>query len=308
MKKLILTIASTAIVYAGTGTISGLVFYHFGVTPDESITNSFEYSRVYFGYEADLSPNLSYKFVSDIDPTVSPRTLYLKYAKVDWKTGLGKVVIGVQGMNMFNVQEKTWGYRVVEKSAMHRFKFSSSADLGLGYYTRFGKTLNVSALVTNGPGYKKQENDSYKKWSFQGFVGEPRLDKHPGWNGGVSVSTEAVDVGLDSTDRVTVMGLFGGWATERLRLGVDTDIQRHSFQGLDTETVFSGYGNLSFGKRNIFGRVDLHQEGGETDVYLIAGCTVTPEPGLTLIPLIRYARPENGSPATQYNLTFQFKF
>ena len=36
-------------------------------------------------------------------------------------------------MNVFNVAEKNWGFRFLEKSPMDYHKFSSSADLGIGY-------------------------------------------------------------------------------------------------------------------------------------------------------------------------------
>ncbi len=37
--------------------------------------------------------------------------VFLKNACVDWMTDYGKFTFGMQGMNMFNVQENTSGYR-----------------------------------------------------------------------------------------------------------------------------------------------------------------------------------------------------
>ena len=80
---------------------------------------------------------ISYKFQTDIDYKTSPINLYIKNAKVDWNYGKGKLTLGLQGMNMFNVTEKTWGFRFLEKSPMDKYEFSSSADMGIGYSGKF---------------------------------------------------------------------------------------------------------------------------------------------------------------------------
>ena len=84
-------------------------------------------------------------------------------------------------MNVFNVAEKTWGFRFLEKSPMDFHGFSSSADLGIGYSGKISK-VNYSFLVTNGTGYKKSENDEYKKISTQFVYGEKKLVKQDGYN------------------------------------------------------------------------------------------------------------------------------
>ena len=101
---------------------------------------------------------MSFKFQSDIDYKNSPTNLYLKKAQLDWKSPIGKITLGMQGMNVFNIQEKTWGHRYIAKSAMDEYGFSSSADFGLGYQYKIGK-LSLSTLLTNGEGYKSYEND-----------------------------------------------------------------------------------------------------------------------------------------------------
>ena len=169
MKKTLLLSLFLVIVY-GQGNFSGVTYfdYSYDLTNDSTTNNAFGLNRVYFTYEQELSDNISYKFQTDIDIDIgkiygsSPFNVYLKNAKVDWKTSIGKITLGMQGMNIFNVTEKTWGFRFLQKSAMDKYKFSSSADLGVGFHYVMigynGLNLYSSVLMTNGTGYKKNED------------------------------------------------------------------------------------------------------------------------------------------------------
>ena len=41
--------------------------------------------------------------------------------------------MGLIGMNTHSIQEKNWGNRFIEKSAMDKNEYSTSADLGIGF-------------------------------------------------------------------------------------------------------------------------------------------------------------------------------
>ena len=113
---------------------------------------------------------------------------------------------------MFNVQEKTWGNRFVYKSAMDRWGFSSSADLGFGITHKLGP-ISANLLITNGEGYKESVVDNESNISIQILYGEKRLDKNDGFNMGLVYSR---------LEDVIVTGLFGGWASENIvvKLGI----------------------------------------------------------------------------------------
>ena len=74
----------------------------------------------------------------------SQYVLYLKKAKMDWKTSLGKFVFGMQGRNVFGVQGQSGGYGEVEKSPLDLHKFSSSADMGTGVYSALNANIHYS--------------------------------------------------------------------------------------------------------------------------------------------------------------------
>ena len=88
------------------------------------------------------------------------------------------------------------GFRFLEKSPMDKHKFSSSADMGIGYSNIFG-SYNCNFMITNGIGYKKSENDKYKKLSAQIIFGPKNLTKKDGVNIGTSLSIEPYDILLN---------------------------------------------------------------------------------------------------------------
>ena len=101
--------------------------------------------------------------------------------------------MGLIGMNTHAVQEKNWGNRFIEKSAMDKNAYSTSADLGIGFSRLLRENLNISLQMVNGEGYKKPQGDKYHKISFNATYGERKLNKNDGYNVGVVYSTEATD-------------------------------------------------------------------------------------------------------------------
>jgi len=287
--------------------ISGNVFFNYTHSGEKDAVNGFGFRRVYITINKKVSDSISYKLQTDVDYNNSPQYhLYIKIAKVDWKTNFGKVVVGLQGMNMFKVQENTWGHRYVEKSAMDQFKYSASADLGIGMYRSINK-FGFSTLITNGSGYKKSETDSHKKISFRTVYGEQKLNKNDGFNVGGVYSTEPYDVDSVTVKSKTVIGFFGGYSGKGFRSGVEWS--RKNDAGIDvTSQLTSLYGNYRV-KPNVavFMRYDKvspnTQESSEDKNYMIAGLEFSPGKGLIIAPNYRTAGSEN-----VIVLNFEFKF
>ncbi len=93
-------------------------------------------------------------------------------------------------------------------------------------------------------GYKKAEDDKYKKLSLQLVAGEPALGKNDGWNAGLAFSTEAIN----ADDGRAVLGLFGGWAGMGVRMGAEFDTKTTTGATDLTEQIIGLYGDykLSF--------------------------------------------------------------
>ncbi|MEE8341249.1 MAG: hypothetical protein V3R52_04050 [Candidatus Neomarinimicrobiota bacterium] len=285
---------------------NALAFYEYSYNSsvEGKNSNEFELHRVYFTFEKEMSNTLSYKFQTDVGRNSADGRLevYLKNAKIDWTTAHGKFVIGLQGMNLFNVQEKTWGYRSVEKSAMDKYKFASSADMGLGFYNSF-VNVNYSVLVTNGAGYKSSENDSFKKLSAQILYGPSILNSKQGWNIGGVFSFEP----YTKKEYTLLEGIFCGFSSGQIRAGIEFD-QLLDSDSDETIKIISGNGNLKLNdKFNIFGRVDNFTNSDYTANYFIAGISVMPEKGLKIIPNFRYTTNSESENILKYNLNFEFK-
>jgi hypothetical protein len=256
--------------------------------------------------------------------------VYVKNACVDLKTSYGKWTIGVQNLNMFGVQEANFGNRFLARPLMDVHKFSSSADLGIGYSNEFG-LFKGSLLVTNGGGYKVTEVDKYKKISAQLFAGESALNKKDsGWNAGLVYSMEPVN----ADDGKTVLGLFGGWAGMGLRAGFEFDTRTATESDPNTtiedvtDQIFGFYGNYKLPismPLEVFGQLDLYDpntddvadragtaedESKNNETAFILGLKWSPVKGMVVAPnmaITSYEDSNNKEDNTLYRVNFEFK-
>ncbi|MDP2359808.1 MAG: hypothetical protein Q8O14_03510 [bacterium] len=301
--------------------LSSLIFYEYTHNATEGVAEDgkFETGRAYLTITDKPADNLSYRLQLDAgrmndgaDDSDKMLEVFVKNACVDWKTGLGKWTFGMQGMNMFNMQEANFGYRFLAKPLMDEHGFSSSADMGVGYANEFGGLVKASLLYTNGGGFKKAESDKYKKLSLQVMAGESALSKKDGWNAGLVYSLEPVS----ADDSKTVMGLFGGWAGMGARLGAEFDTKTTTGAVDVTEQIIGFYGNykLPIGlPLDLFANVAMVDPDTNTDddglTDLIIGVAFKPAKGLVIAPNLRTISHEaSGSdPDTWYRVNFEFK-
>jgi len=301
----------------GQGKIGSKVYFNYSYNNDAKPTNNFEFNRVYFTFSNKLTDKISYKFTTDVGRFNTGHdnrlSVYLKNAYLKWNTGGGDLVFGLQGMNMFNVEEHNWGYRFVEKAPMDLRKFSSSADLGIGYYNTFNKKLHLSALITNGTGYKKSENDDFKKYSVQLMYGDSKIKKDGNFNIGASLSLEPFNyvVGVDTTtENKTVFGGFAVYQIQKLRIGAEYDLMNNGGSSV-TGSIISAYANLSTSKYvDVFARYDFYDPNTDTAnngiSYFIGGLNFKPNKGFYIAPNVKVSSPQTGDTTTIYNLSFQF--
>ena len=143
--KRVLCIMLLSSLMIGEGKISGTGFFNYTSDLTDGVSgsdkSSFGFDRVYFTYKNSVSDNISFKFQTEVgrfdfvdedddgNAIVGGKShlfAYIKKAQLDWKTPISKITLGMQGMNVFNVTEKTWGFRFIEKAPMDKHKFSSS--------------------------------------------------------------------------------------------------------------------------------------------------------------------------------------
>ena len=308
MNKIILNIILiiSVLSVAGANDISGLSYFRYTLLDEE--TSGFSIDRVYLTVKKNISDKVSFKFQSDVQNTDDNNafSMYIKNAMMSYKIlSNTKVVIGMQGMNMFNVQEKTWGNRFIEKHAMDLNKWSASADLGLGINQKLGN-LALSLLYTNGDGYKKISDNSGEKLSTQIVYGSRRLDKEDGFNVGAVFST----VGPFNSDKGIVYGMFGGFSGYRLRVGLDFNIGKNL--GLDeygdSSTLLSAYTSYDpIDRLSVYFRYDLLDKGivgTDKDTYILSGLIYELTKGLDIA--LDYKL--KSSNTSIINMMFQLKF
>jgi hypothetical protein len=237
---------------------------------------------------------------------------YLKSAHVVWTTAAGRWTFGLQPLNMFNVPENTFGHRFLSKALMDEYKWSSSADMGVGYARKLGDRFSTSLLWTNGAGYKSPETDKYKKLSLQVVAGEIALNKRDGWNAGFVYSHEPTT----SEHSRSVLGLFGGWAGHGLRVGaeIDTRITRSATDL--TERIAGAYGtwNLPLSTPlELVAQLGLVDPDIDRDKDswsdLLLGLAWKPVQGLIIGPNLRrlyYEAPGRGADSW-YRVNFEFR-
>jgi len=279
---------------------------------DKEEAESFALKRVYLTFSKVISEELSVKIQTDVDSESSPQNIYLKNAKADWKTLNGMVVIGLQGMNMFKIQEMNWGKRYLNKTVMDRFQYSSSADMGIGYYHSTDK-LHSSILMTNGTGYKKSEDDSHKKLSLQLIYGNPKLSKSDGFNMGAVFSHEPYEregeIGIPEEPMgeytKKVFGVFGGYAKNNLRIGAEWNQLEDSglLDGNYNDNLSSLYINYAFNPKNTLVMKHDMVSGNKDANYTLVAVEFAPTKGLRVAPNVRS---DDGTNVLGVNFQFVF--
>ena len=331
--KTINTLMSLTLLLAGSlfasGQTSGKIFFDHTSDLSENGINAFNLKRAYLSYGNSVNENLSYKMTYDIgkNESGSAHTVFLKVAMLKWKTNLGNITMGMQGVNMFKTMEDTWGHRFIQTMPMDTYKFSASADIGLGLTKSFG-SLSTSALITNGGGYKKIESDSHKKISLHAVYGESQLNKKEGFNLGASFSYEPYDQDIigdfdndpnttmpeDSTmisiENTGVLGLFGGYSGNKIRIGFEFD--KKGTLGKNSQ-IISAYGTAVLSEKvSVLGRFDQYDENtdfsGGGEQYIVVGVLYKAEKGLNIAPTFRMKTPEGGDAENSIVVNFQFKF
>ena len=201
IKYLIILLTYISISIAADGKIGGVTYFDYTNSKEKS---AFDFKRQYFSYGIEISDEVKFRVVFDVGRTDVGTVLmkdggeksedtrlvaFLKKAQIDHRTSYGKISMGLIGMNTYNIQEKNWGYRFIEKSAMDKYGFSSTADLGIGFSRTLVNQLKMSLQVVNGEGYKNPQSDKYHKIAFNLTYGEHNLVKNSGFNAGVVYTT-----------------------------------------------------------------------------------------------------------------------
>ena len=287
------------------GNLGGYAIFDYS---NASGNDGFDLKRAYLSYSSDVSEELFFKMRFDVGRHADDRlTTFLKNAYVDYKCDNGdKLSIGLIGTNSYGVQEKNWGYRFIEKSVVDKYGMTNTADFGIGYSKTFGN-VKTSMQLLNGEGFKSGDSDGKQSLYLSVLYGESRLDKNDGMNLGLVINNNPQADGTDSN----LVGFFGGWASNGLRLGLEHN--QFEVDSIDpdgnsqTEEATSFYVNYDLNEDwDVFVRHDLNDLNVDDDVdaadLTIVGGVWNVTKGLMVAPNVYL------DDANTYRLTFMFKY
>lgn len=251
----------------------------------------FELNRAYLGYQYELKKGLSIKAVMDIGESKQvndyQRIAYIKNAQISWKRNNLTLNAGLISTTQFNEIEKFWGKRYVAKSFQDEYKFGHSADLGLSVAYKFGEIISIDAIITNGEGYKKlQQNNSFQYGL--GATINPIKNLYFRLYGGVNDENQAN------------FSFFTGYKSEKITLGAEYNILKDQKQGA------SFFGNFSINKNfDFYARYDILEEEilltTQDNSSVIAGFEYRINDNIKISPNFKASIPRDNSLNTKYS-------
>lgn len=263
--------------------------------------HGFELERSYLGYEQRLGNGLTVKGVMDIGKpsTIDDyhRMAYIKNAMISWKKGNLTLNGGLISTTQFNFQEKFWGHRYIMKSFQDQYKFGSSADLGLSAAYRLTDWLSADAIVVNGEGYKKIQQNNGLNYGL-GLTLAPVDGLQIRLYGGLNEGS-----GTDQSNTAN-LAAFAGYKGDRFSIGAEYNyMQNASFTKGNNLNGYSLYASMQLTQHtNIYARFDeLSSENAwnidNDESAAIIGMQFKLGNHVKIAPNFRIGMPKNGDPS-----------
>ena len=241
------------------GKLSGLVYADYAYfvqshDPTFDGKSVFWLRRIYFTYDQDLVEPWSFRVRLEANSpgdfsSSATLTPFFKDAYLQWMHGATRVQFGLLQTPSFDLQERTWGYRALEKTVMDLHRIAGPRDIGvsaLAHITKSGK-LRAFGLIGNGANTGSETNQGKKyDLALQAFPSEH-------WIAQVYGDYEEKVF----ANRETVAG-FAAYTAPAGRVGVEYCWQNRETQtGEDDLRFGSLWGSFKLKPRlNAVGRVD----------------------------------------------------
>jgi hypothetical protein len=291
----------------GQGKFSGLAFgdYVYNISRDSSMHgvnsknfNGFQYRRIYFSYDNNLSEKFAFRFRTEDDQgeffTNGKIGSFVKDAYLKWNGFFSgsDLTFGMQPTPAFDISEGLWGYRSLEKTIMDLRGVVGSRDLGVSLRGKIdgGGMFGYWVMVGNGAGTGTPEGDKYKRYylnlqakPFDNFIITLYQDyaaAAPGANG--------ADKDKATTAIFADYGVKGNY-----NLGVELFSQNATNAAVSQGYSFFGSYNFTSDFAGIV-RYDIYDPNtnknvkGDTRNLLIAGVSLAVDKNVWIQPNIQY--------------------
>lgn len=278
-------------------TVGGLIFSDYSYTissPDGTSDgdNAFGYRRAYLTADFTLSPAFSGRVRLDGAGANlnagGPPTPFVKDVHLTWKNALGDghhVTFGISAPPVFQIAERQWGYRGLEKTVQDRAGIASSRDQGVklnGPVTRSG-SIRYAFMLANDTNVSR-ESDKYKKVYGQ-------LEFYPSQR--IHATVGGTYAARSSGSKVDVNGFFG-YTHGRLHSGLEAAISVVEDNTVPDELQTTGVSFFSWyavsQSKRLIGRVDVFETPTTRNTWFIAGFAFIPDPNVQFIPNVMYSR------------------
>jgi len=241
------------------GKISGLLYADYAYfvqshDPAFDGQNVFWIRRIYLAYEQDLGDPWSFRLRMEANSpgdftTSNTLNPFFKDAYLQWLHGTTRVQFGLVQTPSFDLPEKTWGYRALEKTVLDLQRIAGPRDLGVSMVANMTKSGKIKAfgLIGNGANTGSETNKGKKyELALQAFPNDH-------WVGQAYGDFEDKSF----ANRETVAG-FVAYTAPRGRVGLEYCYQNREKQiGQDVLRFASLWGALKMKPRlNAVGRVD----------------------------------------------------
>ena len=224
--------------------------------------NTFDYRRVYLTTDFTLSDEFSGRVRLEAQgrsTTAQGRPApFIKDAYLTWSDAIATghdFRLGVQPPPLFQVSERVWGYRSLDKTVMDRVKANDSRDFGITTSGQLvpGGSVGYALMFANGNGVRpEQEGESGKHLyaQVQGATGDIRVS--------AGTDYKFFDGEDDTRDRALRLSGFLGMVNERFHGGVEGYYVRTSFDNPETSRgPLRGAGISAFAAVNLSERTSV---------------------------------------------------
>ena len=292
-----------------------------GAAPGTTAMQAFQFRRMYFTYDNDISEKFTSRFRLEVDQAALTSNAkigtFVKDAYLRLRTifGTSDLFFGIQPTPAFEISEAAWGYRSIEKTIMDLRGVVASRDFGVslqGKLTENGM-FNYWAMIANGAGTSSVENDKYKRYYAHVQV-KPTQTLQATINIDYLSRADVADPyrpGTKIENGMTTISAFGGYSEGVISASIEGFLQSTS-NGYNDGTALAGkngFGFSLFGSYSlqpdmaVLGRYDYFDPNIDTKVaaygdirhYIILGFSWKPDKNVSVIPNILYEAYENAA-------------
>jgi hypothetical protein len=317
MKKFILILGLTSIFLSHLHSqsltkISGLAYFDYfynikNKTISDRDLQGFQFRRIFLTFDFDVTNKLSTRFrlEQESQKNQNKQFLFLKDMYFQYKFDEVQLLAGLMPTPGFDVEERYWGYRSVEKVQSDLRGLISIRDIGMALKGNLSENSNYVVMIGNNSSHGI-ESDKYKKLYFHLFnqfgnqIGAS-FDFHFA-NGSKNKNSFFSKVGLYRSTLNYSGGFTFSYGLKQKFLANNENLSEYGI------SVFTNYKFLE--NLKTFLRLDLYdpdlKAGSDKEITLIGGIDYKLDKNLNIIPNIIYNDYENRN--FQDDLTFRLTF